>query len=98
MRHSTQVGRGISYTCVLINSNNLTALTAYVHLFETILLEPHLDSLLVPCFSHCLQKYLVYHSLIIYDVCFYTLYGSFKDMKGQVTANEHQSPKPLNYS
>ena len=34
-----------------------------LNLGKTILLEPNLDSLLMPSFSHCLQKYLVYHSL-----------------------------------
>ena len=34
-----------------------------LNLGKTILLEPNLDSLLMPSFSHCLQKYSVYHSL-----------------------------------
>ena len=59
--YSTQVGRGVIAMCVLFsNSNNLTA---DVDLGEIILLEPHLNSLLMPCFSHCLQKYSVYYSL-----------------------------------
>ena len=58
--YNTQVGRGVIATCVLwSNSNNLTT---DVDLGE-IILEPHLDSLLMPYFSHCLQKYSVYHSL-----------------------------------
>ena len=73
--------------CYLIAINNFTA---YVALGKTILLEPNLDSLLMPCFSHCLQKYSVYHSLRIYDVCFYILYRSFKggsQQLSQVTVN-----------
>ena len=63
--------------CVLF-SNSVTAiansnhLTADVDLGEIILLEPHIDSLLMPCFSHCLQKYSVYHSLFTMCVFIFT--------------------------
>ena len=62
--YSAQVGRGVISTCMCVtkfsNSNNLTT---DVDLSEIVLLEPHLDSLLMPCFGQCLQKYSVYHSL-----------------------------------
>ena len=67
----------------LIASNNLTA---DVDLGEIILLEPHLDSLLMPCFSHCLQKYSVYHSLL--TMCVF-IFSTGPRLKGgsQVTVN-----------
>ena len=90
--YSTQVGRGVIDTYVLFsNSNNLTA---DVDLVEIILLEPHLDSLLMPCFSHCLQKYSAYHSL--FTMCIF-IFSIGPSKVRQPSYSEHQSPKPLNY-
>ena len=83
--YSTQVGHGVIAACVLFSNSN--------DLGEIILLEPHLDSLLMPCFSHCLQKYSVYHSL--FTMC--VLYSLQVLQSWQPSHSEHQSPKPLNY-
>ena len=53
---------------------------------EIILHEPHLDSLLMPCFSHCLQKYSVYHSLFTMCVFIFSTGPSGKGGR-QVTVN-----------
>ena len=57
-----------------------------IKLGETMLHEPHLDSLLMPCFSHCLQKYSVYHSL--FTMCVF-IFSTGPSGKGgsQVTVN-----------
>ena len=63
--YGTQVGHGVITMCVLF-SNSVIAIILpqmLIYIGEIILLEPHLDSLLMPYFSHCLQKYSVYHSL-----------------------------------
>ena len=72
----------------LIAINNLTHML--LNLGKTILLEPNLDSLLMPSFSHCMIVYRNIQSTIAYDACFYILYRSFKggsQQLSQVTVN-----------
>ena len=86
--YSTQVERGVIATCVLF-SNSIIAIIwphADVDLGEIILHEPHLDSLLMLCFSHCLQKYSVYHSLFTMCVFIFSIGPSGKG-GSQVTVN-----------
>ena len=81
--YSTQVERGVIATCVLF-SNSIIAII--YRRCEIILHEPHLDSLLMPCFCHCLQKYSVYHSLYTMCVFIFSIGPSGKG-GSQVTVN-----------